>query len=294
MYKRLCSRKNKQLTYQDFWEDWLTNEVMNLFEFTGIPSDMETGLKLALTLWGCVAFFRYNGEVCALDFQPGGKVGLYPVPYEVIITSPVIHDKLILTPHKDCETVYCFETDIIRGTLSSGFYPLIWRTAKQLSDNDISIDAVQFNKRLPTIFTARTDTEYTGMKMLLDDIKKGVMSIIARDRLGDSVNRLDAGETSTRLQEFTEYQQYVIGNFFNMIGVNATWNMKRERVTSTETEQNDETTRYNMVAVIERLKRQFNAVNNMFGTNYGVRLNVEKIREKEVKTNDNKEVDDTS
>ena len=282
MWNRI--KNNTSIDYKKFWFTWLTNEVFNLFKFENIPPDMRTSFLLSFCLCGRSVFFKYNGEVVALDFAPGGKIGVYPVAYSLLVTNPVIHEKVELKPWEDCVPCYMFETDAILyfPYWGGGLYPLIERTAEQLAENDLTISQMQFVKRLPTVFTARTDTEFQGIQLLLKRIARGAREIVSRSNLNDSIKRLDSGSSNTApLSEFTEYQQYVIGNFFNQIGVNATWNLKRERVQSAETNQNDETTKYNMKCVIERLQENFQKVNEMFGTDYRVSLNVEEIREQQ-------------
>lgn len=57
--------------------------------------------------------------------------------------------------------------------------------------------------------------------------------------------------------------------------------MKRERVTSTESNQNDEVLRYNIHRQYEGLKRQISIVNETFSTNYEIILNVDTVRDEQ-------------
>ena len=280
MLGRITGR-HKDFTYYNFWFTWLSNTVFNLFRFTGVPPDMETSIKLSFCIGGKVVFFRHGGEVYALDFVPGGKIGVYPVAYTIKVVNPKLPQLPDFTPYVDCVPVYMNQTDAILGYGCGGFYGLIHRTAMMLSENDMTIENVEFTKRLPVVFTARTDQDYTGIVKMLDNIKRGLREIVSRVSLNGSVERLAQGADNVKLSDFTEFQQYIIGNFYNQIGVNATWNMKRERVQASETDQNDETARYNIVQIFENLRAGLDKVNEMFGTDYGVTLNIEDVRQDE-------------
>lgn len=81
------------------------------------------------------------------------------------------------------------------------------------------------------------------------------------------------------LQEFTEYQQYKLGTFYTMLGVNSPWNTKRERVQAAENDANEETARYNIADIVDNLNLQLDAVNVMFDTDYRVELTLVKSAE---------------
>ena len=71
-----------------------------------------------------------------------------------------------------------------------------------------------------------------------------------------------------------------------MLGVNAVWNTKRERVAASENDVSGETARYNVADVVDNLNQQLDAVNKRFGTEYRVELNLIKSAEIEKQIND--------
>lgn len=270
-----------KLTIYDFWKNFLTNRVFDMYTFTNMTPEMEIGVKYYLLLGGRVAFFKYNDELVAQWFNQGGEIGIYPTFYNGVYANPKLPHADPIDFSKDAVPVFLNTTDAYYECPTYGYTHLIHMTANQLADNSVSIENLQFIKRLPTVFTARTDTEKTAIELMLGKIKQGLKSIVARVPLNDSVKRLDGGQGTALLQEFTEYQQYILGNFYQTIGVNCPWNMKRERVTSTESNQNDEVLRYNIHRQYEGLKRQISIVNETFSTNYEIILNVDTVRDKQ-------------
>lgn len=281
---RIKPGTNKYRKYK-FWHWYLTTAVLNLFDVENMEQDMETSFKLSLLMGGRVVFFQRNGKTWALPFANGGEVPVYAGEIiRVLVANPVLGE-FTGTPGIDCECVYL--TPLDRVQMSAGYSALIDETADALSDNDLSIKTAQFNKRLPTVFVGHTTPERIGMESVLESVRDGETNIIAQTALDKSIQRLDAGQSTVApLSEFTEYQQYKLGLFYNMLGVNAVWNTKRERVAASENDVSGETARYNVADVVDNLNLQLDAVNKRFGTNYRVELNLIKSAEIEKQIND--------
>lgn len=273
---------DNKFTAYDYWEEFLTNRVYDMYTVTGMDYKMEFAFKTYLLLYGRVAFFKYNNELVCQWFNTGGEIGKYPTFYNGVYANPKMPNaEPINFENGAAVPIYLNQTDMFRDAPTCGYSMLIHTTANQLADNTISTSNLQFIKRLPTVFTARTDTEKTAIELMLGKIKQGLKTIVARVPLNDSVKRLDGGQGTALLQEFTEYQQYILGNFYQTIGVNCPWNLKRERVTSTESNQNDEVLRYNIHRQYKQLKEQISIVNETFNTNFNIVLNVDEVRKEQ-------------
>lgn len=274
---RIKPGTNKCRKYK-FWHWYLTTAVLNLFDVENMEQDMETSFKLSLLMVGRVVFFQRDGKTWALPFANAGDVPVYAGEIiRVLVTNPVLGE-FTGTPGTDCQCVYL--TPLDRVQMSSGYSALIDETADALSDNDLSIKTAQFNKRLPTVFVGHSTPERLGMESVLNSVRDGETNIVAQTALDKSIQRLDAGQSTVApLSEFTEYQQYKLGQFYNMLGVNTVWNTKRERVAASENDVSGETARYNVADVVDNLNQQLDAVNSMFGTDYRVKLNLIKSAE---------------
>lgn len=254
-----------------FWRWYLTTAVLNLFDVENMEPDMETSFKLSVLLGGRAAFFRKQGEVWCLPFADGGEVPVYYGEIiKILVANPVLGE-FTGTVGTDCECVYL--TPLDRVQLGAGFSWLIDETAEALADNDLSVRCVQFNKRIPTVFVGHTDPERIGMECISAKIDDGEPKLIVQSPLSRSIERLDSGSNNVApLSEFTEYQQYKLGTFYTMLGVNSPWNTKRERVQAAENDANGETARYNIADIVTNLNLQMDAVNSMFDTDYHVKL----------------------
>lgn len=265
--------KSNKLQRFKFWRWYLTTAVLNLVDVENMDANMETSFKISLLLGGRVAFFRRDGNLWALPFASAGDVPVYMGQIiKILVTNPVLGE-FTGTPGLDCECVYL--TPLDRIEMGCGYTWLINECADALSDNDLTVKCVQFLKRLPTIFIAHTDTELSAVQAVINAILDGDMEIVAKSPLDKSVQRLDAGQSITPpLSEFTEYQQYKLGQFYGMLGVNSAWNTKREKVTAEENRVSGETARYNIADVVDSIEQQLSAVNDRFGTNYHCKLSL--------------------
>lgn len=270
-----------------FWKRYLIDMVYNSIYCENMSKKQEHMFKRSLLLYGKVAFFNLKNistsspldnkdDVYCYHFTTAGYIGFYPEYYRILITNPVLNEELTLTVDKDCKLVFLedFDRDIdYVDTCHGGFSYLIDETARLLTDNTISINQCQFTKRIPTIFTASTDNELLGVMGILEKIRQGTHAIVTRTKLDGFVKRLDASGTAIpTLQEFTEYQQYVLGQFCTAIGISSVWNMKRERVSAIETETSTNISQYNLESMLQRVDEQLQEVNQMFNTNYRVKF----------------------
>lgn len=263
-----------------FWQWFLTNAVFNLVDIENMTPDMETNFKWSVLVMGRTLFFRdLVGELRALYFVNGGEVPVYPMQIvKYLVTNPVIGEYRFSVDDSDAYAVYLTMLD--RCQMASGFSDMIDTFATDLAENDVSISMAQFWKRLPTLFTALSDNDLDGVLGVIKAVANGETNVVVQSRIQDAVSRLDGGQSIVApLSEFTEYQQYKIGQFYAMLGVNTVWNMKRENVAAAENATNGETARYNIADIIDNLNAQLTEVNARFGTDFSARLNVERAQE---------------
>lgn len=263
-----------------FWTWFLINAVFNLVDIENMLPDMETNFKYSVLVFGRVLFFRdKNGYLRALWFANGGDVPVYPgqiVSY--LIANPVIGEYRFSADDENAVPLYLTMLD--RCQVTAGFSGMIQMFANDLAENDVSISMAQFLKRLPVVFKAKTDTDKTAVVGMLQAIYDGRPEIVAQSPLAAMLERMDGTQGGvTPLSEFTEYQQYKLGQFYAMLGVNTVWNMKRENVAAAENATNGETARYNIADIIDNMNGQFEEINARFGTNFRARLNVERAEE---------------
>lgn len=266
--------------YKRYWQRQLTDDVLNMIRIKNMDQQAELGFKMAVLLYGRACIFRApDGTIKNSWYTSGGKIGWYPTYYDALVTNPTMTHIPVMELYKDAWPVYCMDTDAILydPACGGGYSDLIEVTAEKLAYNDVSTEQAQFLKRLPTAFTARNDVEYNAFLELLNRIKRGVHAVIVKAPIPNSIGRMDGGQAITPLSEYTEYQQYVLGQFYAAIGIDAPWNIKRAQVSAAETNQNTDLSRYNIAPVRDRIERQLQAANTALGTDYHVITTVDEV-----------------
>lgn len=280
MFETKPDLKSPRAARQWYWQQFLTLAVFNLVDVTGMDAEMETSYKLNTLVCGRCLFFTDRDNILrCLPFADGGEVPVYQGQIiRYLVTNPVIGEYRKSVDDTDCYAVYLTMLD--RCQLAQGFSSIIDMFASDLAENDLTIDMAQFLKRLPIVFTGKSDSDFNAILSMLQSIANGEKTIAAQTRLQDMISRLDGGQSAVApLSEFTEYQQYKIGLFYSMLGVNSVWNLKREHVAASENVTSGETARYNIADIVDGLEQQMQDVNARFGTDFHVVLNVERAAE---------------
>lgn len=116
-----------------------------------------------------------------------------------------------------------------------GLLPLFNRYASQLVENDISIRSAQINARAQVAITASTDNDKEAARKYLDDLEAGKIGVLGSQPFLDGIQVTNVGVQSANLViQLIELQQYLKASWFNELGLNVNFNMKREYMSEEE------------------------------------------------------------
>ena len=289
VYDGVCDvQQNFQLYF-----DLLTNKCCNLFKWEGLPDTVdERFLNLQLILNGKICFTKIDGKLYALNGNVGGEPNVYYEPTQFIVANPILGSKTVRIRQKDgsnsiegLDGILVALTDIDymddRG-MKGGLYRLIYQTAGLLADNVSSLNCSQINGRVAQLWTTDNDVEARTVEEVVRDMYAGHPYRILTQDLVSKIGVVPAaqsGQTNTLLN-LIEAHQYILASFFNEIGIPSTWNMKRERVNTAETELMTGSLDVNVYNMEKNLQNGAKLINELFGENISVRFN-EEIKEDE-------------
>lgn len=116
-----------------------------------------------------------------------------------------------------------------------GLLPLFNRYAQQLTENDISIRSAQINARAQIGISCSTDRDKESARKYLDDLEAGKLGIIGETAFleGISISNVSP-QSSNHIIQLIELQQYLKASWFNELGLNVNFNMKREYMSEEE------------------------------------------------------------
>lgn len=270
--------------YKHFFRT-LYNNVSKLILIEGMEEYVDNDFVMSqLLLSGRIAIFKNNQKMVWLNANVGGEVNEYYKPQKVLIANPVLGSKELkrdvnvvithLTP-MDILQEYpqhhpCFQSE-------GGLYSLISMCANLLADNISSINTAQINTRVHAVFTADNSSAAQSAENILKRIYDGKpYSVVTSELLSQfHVNPMSSNGVSKDLIELLEVCQYINAMFWNSIGIDANYNMKRERLITAEVDKNLMSLKVPIETILETLNKDLEKANDIFGTDYHAIINPE-------------------
>ena len=266
---------NKVKSMYNYYVKTLLNRVTNMFTWENLPETVDENF-LAITLFtqGRVIWTDFNGELYALNGNYGGEPNVYYYPSQFIIANPILGTKIV-DIDKTGVLMYLTDTDkMCSNGETGGLFGLISTTAQLLADNISSINIAQRNTRITALVTAGNPAQKTSAENAIQRMYDGEPYEVV---LNDLINALKINPMvestaggAQYIKELVELNQYILAQFYHSIGVNANYNMKRERVSGEEIAVNDECLTINVIDMLNNLQEAVQKINAMFNTNISV------------------------
>lgn len=262
------------------WRRLLYSRIVNIFEYENLPPEInEFALKLWLFRYGKIIFYKIKDKFLVQPFAYTNKMDWYYVPKNGRIVNPwlptgfqnkefeLANEAIIFNATPD---MYNFRE---HGIVSD----LVFKTANQLAENDVSYYCIQRNHRLIAIFTAETDLQKAECNRILERMYSGKPDITMGEDLVShiKVNPIAMNSTRSSITELIEFAQYTLANFYHSFGINSNYNLKREQLNSNEIDVNQEVLRLNVEDMLLNREQGVSKVNELYNLNVRVRLNEE-------------------
>lgn len=262
------------------WREFLYSRIMNIFEYENVPEEIDLqSLKLFLFFRGKIVFYKIGDEYLIQPFDYTDKLNKYYIPTNGRVVNPWLpigHQNWEFNV-EDEAIIYNSTPDVRKFALHSIVSDLIWKTANQLAENDISYYCIQRNHRLVAIFTAESDKQKAECNRILDRLYEGYTDITMEEDLVShiKVNPITMNSTRSSITELIEFQQYVLANFYHSFGINSNYNLKREQLNSNEIDVNKEVLRLNIDDMLKCREEGVSKINAKYGLDIRVHLNEE-------------------
>ena len=257
------------------------DRTAEMFEYSGLPETIpDYMLETFLQLNGQVCITKVNGDLYALPGGLGGAPDPYYRPTLYVLANPGlgISESLRIRNHLppyDKNQAATGDCILVRNdTHMEGLFYLFSRYATQLTENDVSIRSAQINARAQVQISASTDAEAASAQKYLDDLVAGKLSVIAEKAFLEGVNVNNVSMTAANvIIQLIELQQYLKASWYNEIGLNANFNMKREYQSEEELQANTDVLLPLVDDMLKCRKDAIEQVNKFYGTNISVRKN---------------------
>ena len=255
---------------QLYYLSYMLNRTSQIFEYENLPKTMP---KRYFEL-----YLQVNGHACIAPDDKGniycffGGFGGYPdayyMPTKYVVANPYLGIDKTFTINEDCILVK-------NDTMYLGLLPMFKRYASLMVENDISMRMADINARIVALIEAQDDNTKDSATDYIKQVINGNFGVVASTAFlnGLKVNPYGTTSKSNSLTDLIEFQQYLKASWFNEIGLQANYNMKRESINSDEAQLNDDMLLPLIDDMFECRKEGIEQINDMFDINIGIKFN---------------------
>lgn len=267
IYQRFQSYvKNKDTAVMAFIENTLA-KTQAMFVYEGLPDTVPAEeLERLLQTEGNAFFAKVNGDLYALQGAAGGEPDPYNRPTIYTVANPAL--KLNKSYKIGVDGVF-----IKNDTNGNSLLPIIGKFAVLYTDGIISLNTASILTRITMLISASDDKTKQSADEFLKKILDGDFSVIGENAFFKGVNMQTAATSNTQyITQLVELVQYYKANMLNELGLNANYNMKRERLNTGEVAMNVDVLLPYVDNMLHERQKALKQVNEMFGTEITVRL----------------------
>ena len=252
-HKLLKQFKNNQL-----------NKSLTMFEWSNLPDTIpQVELEKMLQINGYAVIAEYQGKLYAFQAGFSGQ-DPYNQPTKAIVNNPALKNNTTYTIGEDCIVI---KNDDMKQGLN-GIYEYY---GQRLIENQITMLMTDYNLRMPFTISSSDDQTTQSAKMYLKKIIDGSLGVIGEQKLFKalSVTPTNSKQTAT-FADLYGYQQFIIAQLNNTIGLATNNNMKRERLTTNEIEVNKNASYPLVDNMLKNRQQAVDAINKMFDADISV------------------------
>lgn len=246
---------------------YMLNRTQSMFDYEDLPETIpQRNLEIMLQLNGNVFWTTIDGQHYVFTGGLGGEPDVYYEPTIYTVANPALNFSKNLKIGEDGV--------LIRSdSYGVGLLPMFQRYAALMTENDITMRVADICSRIPFMISATDDKTEKSAKVFIQHIINGELDVISDNPFfeGLKVNPT-AQDNSIRITDLIEYQQYLKAAWFNELGINANYNMKRESISPDEAQLNDDALLPYVDDMLETRKLGIEKVNEMYNLNVKVTL----------------------
>lgn len=266
-YKRFQSYiKDKDTAVNHYIDNYLT-KTQSMFVYENLPVTIPQGeLEHLLQTNGNCFVAMVDGNLYALYGSTGGDPDVYNRPTQYIVANPALKLNKVYEIGKDG---VLFKNDYYMN----GLLPLIGKFAVLLTDSNITLNTATILSRITMLISASDDKTKQSADAFMQKILDGDFSVIGESAFFNGVKLQNTqASNSQQLTQFVEVIQYYKANLLNELGLNANYNMKRERLNRNEVSMNIDVLLPFVDNMLYERQQAVEAINAMFGTEITVDL----------------------
>lgn len=261
--------------------DYMLVRTQAMFKWHNLPETIdERTLERRLQENGYVVFLQLNedeilpfeevtqpGGIYAMSGEFGGVLDFNGNPQYCLVVHPLLKDTKKVFINKEC--VLARNDSKFMGVL-----PLYLRYARAIAENDLSLFRADQQTRATAIMTANDNKGIESARRYIESLKKGDLAYCMQESKASPSIKTQPyfTEAGNQITNLIELEQFLKGSWFNEIGINANFNMKRETILESESDLNSDAIQPLVDQMLHERERACEALNAMFGLNVSVEL----------------------
>lgn len=260
----------------------MLDRTNQMFEYEGLPETIPAYmLETFLQINGHIGFVKVNEELYALPGGLGGAPDPYYRPTLYVIANPALgftksckivnhyppYDKVSWEDKPECVVMK-------NDTNLRGLFYLHSRWATQLAENDISIRSAQINSRQQAFLAGGNDRDVASANAYLKALEDGKLIAVGETQFLEGIKAANLSvQGANNIIQLIELQQYLKASWYNEIGLNANFNMKREYLSEEEIRSSTDVLLPLTDDMLRCREDAISVVNSTFGTSISVKKN---------------------
>ncbi len=259
--------KDKQSNIRNFIA-YMLNRSMLMFKYEGLPDTIPVPeLERMLQTIGYCCFTKVDEDYYIFNGGLGGEPDVYGNPTTIVISNPALNFNKTLTIDKDCVLIK-------NDYMGIGLIPIYSKYGTLLVESEITMLLTTVNKRVNNLISVSDDNTAESARLYLKKLHEGDIGFIFENKLFESLKSRPTGSGDNgRFSDLVSYTQYLKASMFNEIGLNANFNMKKERMINREIDINTNRIYPLVDNMVDSRKSAIDKINEMYGLSITVELN---------------------
>lgn len=262
---------------------YMLDRSLLMFEYHGLPESIPAiELERLLQSNGFAGVTEVQGELYAFYGGLGGEQDVYGRPTTMVISNPALDYNATLTIDED---VILMRND----SMMLGLIPTFAKYCSLLNENEITMALASISQRVNNLISVADDNTASSADKYLKQLEDGKLGYIFESKLFDSLqtNPMNSAGGGS-ISDLIELQQYLKASMYNEIGLNANYNMKRERLNSAEVEMNSD----NLYPLVDNMLEHRRIALEQINEKYGTEITVEFNSSWDYRINQGEDIDD--
>ena len=267
---------SKDIALNDFIDNMLI-KCNQMFQYKNLPDNIpKRVLERFLQENGYCIFTKENDKFIVLVGGLGGELNEYNEYTKCIVNNPYLKLNKEYTINDDCILIR-------NDSKMKGLIPLLEKYGVLCGDCEVSINMLTNNLRTQFFISANDDKTRQNAELFIKKLVDGELSVIGENQFLEGIKVHNVSSQANYIQQFIELNQYLKASAFNEIGLDANFNMKRERLTVNEVELNTSILIPLADNMLEERRNSIDLINKKYGLNIEVDLSsVWKMQKEEV------------